>query len=56
MLTVIAKLKVKAEKTAAFEDEARRMIAMQAFFAAMPGILDGRPELEMYEEVAGTRR
>jgi quinol monooxygenase YgiN len=26
--------------------------AMQAFFAAMPGILDGRPEIDMYEAVA----
>jgi len=99
MLTVIAKLKVKADKAAAFEAEARTMIAhveanepgtrtyvcnrstsdptvyvfyeeyvdqaafavhggsaaMQAFFGAMPGILDGRPELEMYETVAARR-
>ena len=97
MLTVIAKLKVKADKTDAFETESRKMIAhvqenepgtltyvlhqstaeagvylfyevyqdqgafavhggspaMQAFFAAMPGVLDGRPELTMYETVAG---
>jgi quinol monooxygenase YgiN len=26
--------------------------AMQAFFGAMKGVLDGRPELEMYEAVA----
>ena len=25
--------------------------AMQAFFGAMKGVLDGRPELEMYEAV-----
>jgi quinol monooxygenase YgiN len=97
MLTVIAKLKVKADQTATFEDEARKMIAhvqanepgtlryvchrstadptvyliyevyedqaafathggssaMQAFFGAMRGVLDGRPELEMYEAIAG---
>ncbi len=27
--------------------------AMQAFFAAMPPIVDGRPEIEMYEAIAG---
>ena len=27
--------------------------AMQGFFGAMRGIVDGRPELEMYEAVAG---
>jgi quinol monooxygenase YgiN len=98
MLTVIAKLKVKPDRAADFEAEARKMLAhvkanepgtltyichrstgdpgtylfyevyrdqaafavhggseaMQAFFAAMPGLLDGRPELEMYEAVAGT--
>ena len=26
--------------------------AMQAFFGSMKGVLDGRPELEMYEAVA----
>lgn len=96
MLTVIAKLKVKADKASAFEDEAKKMLAhvranepgtltyslhrstgdptvycfyetyqdqaafaahggspaMQQFFGAMGGILDGRPELEMYEDVA----
>jgi quinol monooxygenase YgiN len=95
MLTVVAKLKVKAEKTEAFEAEARKMIAhvkenepgtltyvlhkstgeagsylfyevyqdqaafavhggspaMQAFFGAMGGVLEGRPELTMYETV-----
>jgi quinol monooxygenase YgiN len=99
MLTVIATLKVKADKTAAFEDEARKMIAhvqanepgtqtyichrstadpttyvfyevyadqaafaahggspaMQAFFAAMRGIVDGRPEIAMYEAIAAKR-
>jgi quinol monooxygenase YgiN len=99
MLTVVAKLKVKADQTAAFEAEAQKMIAhvkaneagtltyvcnrstadpttylfyevygdhaafavhggsdaMKAFFAAMPGLLDGRPELEMYEPVASAR-
>jgi len=25
---------------------------MQAFFGAMKGVLDGRPELDMYEAVA----
>jgi quinol monooxygenase YgiN len=98
MLTVIAKLKVKADRTAAFEEEARKMIAhvaanepgtrtyrchrstadptvyvfyevyddqaafaahggspaMQAFFGAMRGIVDGRPEIEMYEAIGGT--
>jgi quinol monooxygenase YgiN len=29
--------------------------AMQAFFGAMRGILDGRPEIAMYEEVAAKR-
>jgi quinol monooxygenase YgiN len=97
VLTVIAKLKVKPEQAAAFEAEAKKMIAhveanepgtktyvchkstadpavylfyevyedqaafaahggspaMQAFFGAMRGILDGRPELEMYEAIAG---
>ena len=95
MLTVVAKLKVKADKADAFEAEARKMIAhvrenepgtltytlhkstgdageylfyevyqdqaafaahggspaMQAFFGAMPGVLDGRPELTMYETI-----
>ena len=99
MLTVIATLKIKADKTAAFEDEAKKMIAhvqenepgtqtyvchrstadptvyvfyevyadqaafathggspaMQAFFGAMPGIVDGRPEIAMYEEIARKR-
>jgi len=96
VLTVVAKLKVKADKATDFEEEVRKMIAhvqanepgtrsyvchrstadptvylfyevyddqaafaahggsaaMQGFFAAMRGILDGRPELEMYEAVA----
>ena len=26
--------------------------AMQAFFGAMKGVVDGRPELEMYEAIA----
>lgn len=95
MLTVVAKLQVKADKTDTFEAEARKMIAhvkenepgtltytlhkstadagaylfyevyqdqgafavhggspaMQAFFGAMAGVLDGRPELTMYETV-----
>lgn len=99
MLTVLAKLKVKADKAAAFEEETRKMIAhvkanepgtvsyichrstadptvyvfyevyvdqgafaahggspaMQAFFGAMRGVLDGRPEIEMYEEIAAKR-
>ena len=99
MLTVIAKLKVKADQAAAFEEEVGKMIAhvqanepgtrsyichrstadpsvylfyevyqdqaafavhggsaaMQAFFAAMRGLLDGRPELEMYEAIAEKR-
>jgi quinol monooxygenase YgiN len=99
MLTVIATLKVKADKAAAFEEEAKKMIAhvqanepgtltyvchrsaadptvyvfyevysdqaafathggspaMQAFFGAMAGILDGRPDIAMYEDVAGKR-
>jgi len=97
MLTVIAKLKVKPDRAAAFEEEMRKMLAhveanepgtrtyrchrstadptvyvfyevyddqaafaahgaspaMQAFFGAMRGILDGRPEIEMYEAIAG---
>ena len=96
MLTVVAKLKVKADLAATFEEEARKLIAhvqanepgtqsyilhrstadptvylfyevyadqaafathggspaMQAFFGAMRGVLDGRPELEMYEAIA----
>ncbi len=100
MLTVIATLKVKADKTTAFEDEARKMTAhvqanepgtktyichrstadptvyvfyevyadqaafaqhggsaaMQAFFGAMRGIVDGRPEIAMYEEIAAATR
>ena len=96
MLTVIAKIKVKADKAETFEAEAKKMIAhvkanepgtltytlhrstadattyvfyevyqdqaafaqhggspaMQAFFGAMRGIVDGRPELEMYEALA----
>ena len=99
MLTVIAKLKVKADQAAAFEEEVRKMIAhvqanepgtrsyichrstadptvylfyevyedqaafavhggspaMQAFFGAMRGVVDGRPELEMYEAIAEKR-
>jgi quinol monooxygenase YgiN len=99
VLTVFAKLKVKADQTEVFEAEARKMIAhvtanepgtltyichkstadptvylfyevygdqaafaahggspaMQAFFGAMRGILDGRPEIEMYEAVASAR-
>jgi quinol monooxygenase YgiN len=95
MLTVVAKLTVKADQTDAFEAEAKKMIAhvrenepgtltytlhkstgdagtylfyevyqdqaafavhggspaMQAFFGAMRGILDGRPELTMYETI-----
>jgi quinol monooxygenase YgiN len=95
MLTVVAKLTVKADQTDAFEAEAKKMIAhvrenepgtltytlhkstgdvgtylfyeaykdqaafavhggspaMQAFFGAMRDILDGRPELTMYETV-----
>ena len=27
--------------------------AMQAFFGAMKGVLDGRPDIAMYEEIAG---
>jgi quinol monooxygenase YgiN len=96
MLTVVAKLKVKADQAATFEEEARKMIAhvqanepgtlryvchrstadptvylfyevytdqaafaahggspaMQAFFGALRGVVDGRPELEMYEAIA----
>jgi len=96
MLTVIAKIKVKADKAETFEAEAKKMIAhvkanepgtltytlhrstadattyvfyevyqdqaafaqhggspaMQAFFGAMNGVVDGRPELEMYEAIA----
>ena len=96
MLTVIAKIKVKADQAETFEAEAKKMIAhvkanepgrlsyilhrstadattylfyevygdqaafaqhggspaMAAFFGAMQGVLDGRPELEMYEAIA----
>ncbi len=96
MLTVIARIKVKADRAAAFEDEARKMVAhvqanepgtlvyachrstadptvyvfyevyrdqaafalhggspaMQAFFGALGGIVDGRPTIEMFEDVA----
>ena len=96
MLTVIAKLKVKADQASAFEGEVEKMIAhvratepgtltytchrstadptvylfyevyqdqaafaqhggspaMQAFFGAMGSILDGRPQLDMYESFA----
>lgn len=99
MLTVVAKLKVKADKAAAFEAEAQKMLAhvranepgtltyvchrstadptlylfyevyrdqaafaahggspaMQAFFGAMGGIVDGRPELEMYEAIGDAK-
>ena len=99
MLTVIATLKVKSDQTAAFEEEAKKMLAyvtanepgtlvyvcnrstadptlyvfyeeyrdqaafaahggspaMQAFFGAMGGILAGRPDIAMYEEVGGKR-
>ena len=97
MLTVIATLKVKADKAPVFEEEARKMVAhvqanepgtrtyvchrstgdptvyvfyevyadqaafaahggsaaMQAFFGAMKGVLDGRPDIAMYEEIVG---
>ena len=100
MLTVIARLKVKADRAAAFEDEVRKMVAhveanepgtlvyachratadptvyvfyevyseqaafavhggsspMKAFFAAMGGIVDGRPTIEMFEEIAAAKR
>jgi quinol monooxygenase YgiN len=96
MLTVIAKIKVKADKAETFEAEAQKMLAhvranepgtltytlhrstadattyvfyevyenqaafaqhggspaMAAFFGAMNGVVDGRPELEMYEAIA----
>ena len=96
MLTVVAKIKVKADQAAKFEEEARKLIAhvqanepgtrtyvlhrstadptvylfyevyedqaafaahggspaMQAFFGAMRGVVDGRPELEMYDMAA----
>jgi quinol monooxygenase YgiN len=99
VLTVIAKLKVKADQVAAFEEAAHEMIAhvqanepgtlryvchrstadpsvylfyevyqdqaafaahggspaMQAFFAALRGVVEGRPELEMYEAIAEKR-
>ena len=99
MLTVVAKIKVKADKAAAFEDAARKMLdhvqanepgtlsyvchrstgdpttylfyevytdqaafaahggsqAMQEFFGALRGIVDGRPELEMYEAIAAKK-
>ena len=100
MLTVIARLKVKADRAAVFEDEARKMTAhveanepgtlvyachrstadstvyvfyevyrdqaafavhggspaMKAFFGAMGGIVDGRPTIEMFEELAAVKR
>ena len=99
MLTVVAKIKVKADQGAAFEAEAKKMIAhvranepgtltyvchrstadptvylfyevyrdqaafaahggspaMQAFFGALRGIVEGRPEIEMYEAIADAR-
>ena len=99
MLTVIAKLKVKPDQAARFEEEVGKMIAhvqanepgttsyvchrstadptvylfyevyqdqaafaahggspaMQAFFGALRGVVDGRPELEMYEAFAEKR-
>jgi quinol monooxygenase YgiN len=99
VLTVIATIKVKADKAPTFEEEARKMIghvqanepgtrtyichrstadptvyvfyevyadqaafaahgasaAMAAFFGAMKGVVDGRPEIAMYEEIAGKR-
>ena len=99
MLTVVAKLKVKADKAAAFEAQAEKMLAyvrtkepgtltyvchrstadptvylfyevyrdqaafaahggspaMQAFFTAMGGIVDGRPEIEMYEAIGDAK-
>jgi quinol monooxygenase YgiN len=30
--------------------------AMQAFFAALRGVVDGRPEIEMYEAIASAAR
>ena len=99
MMTVIAKLKIRAGADADFEAAARDMIAhvkanepgtivylchrstadptvyafyevyadqgafaahggspaMQAFFKKMGGLLDGRPEIELYEEIGGKR-
>lgn len=99
MLTVVAKLKVKAEQAAAFEAEAQKMLAhvrehepgtltyvahrstadpavylfyevyrdqaafaahggspaMQAFFGALRGIVDGRPQIEMYEAIGSAK-
>jgi quinol monooxygenase YgiN len=99
MMTVIAKLKVKAGSAATFEEEAQKMIAhvkanepgtlmytlnratsdsttyvfyeiyadqagfaahgssepMQQFFSAVGTLLDGRPEIHIYEELGGKR-
>ncbi len=99
MVTVIAKLKVKAETEATFLQAAEKMIAqvkahepgtttyllnratddptefvfyeiyadqgafaahsgsdaMQQFFGAVGALLDGRPEIKMYEEIGGKR-
>ena len=99
MLTVVAKIKVKADQAAAFEAQVQKMLAhvrenepgtltyvchrstadptvylfyevyrdqaafaahggspaMQTFFGAMRGIVDGRPELEMYEAIGEAR-
>jgi quinol monooxygenase YgiN len=99
MVTVIAKLKVKAGAEATFRQAADKMIAhvqanepgtltyllhrstadptefvffevyadqgafgahgssepMQQFFGAIGGLLDGRPEISMYEELGGKR-
>jgi len=100
MLTVIAKLKVKPDQTAAFETQANKMIAavrenepgtlayivhrstadptvyvfyevyrdqaafavhggspaMQAFMGGMRGVIDGHPEIEMFEAIADARK
>ncbi len=99
MITIVAKLKVKAGSEATFQAEMEKMIAhvkaaepgtltyllyratsdptqfvvyenyadaeamsahsssetMQAFFGAVGGILDGRPEIGIYEEVGGKK-
>jgi quinol monooxygenase YgiN len=99
VLTVVAKLKVKADRAAAFEAAAEKMLAhvrenepgtltyvchrstadptvylfyevyrdqaafaahggspaMQAFFAAMGGVVEGRPEIEMYEAIGDAK-
>ena len=99
VMTVIAKLKVKAGNDAAFREHAEKMIAhvkanepgtvtyilhrstadageflfyevyrdqgsfaahggseaMQQFFGAVGGLLDGRPEIRLYEELGGKK-